>query len=84
MGPDGLLSTEQQHALRSTLERRAPYKALAATLHAAARMRGSARRHGPTPTDREQLLLHWDWLNQQHMDEHLAEVDPQVLGPELS
>ncbi len=84
VGPDGLLSAQQQHALRSTLERRAPHKALSATLHAAGLMRGPARKRDTQLTDGKVLRLHWEWLNQKHMDEQSAAVDPNVLGPELS
>lgn len=84
VGPGGLLSIEQQHALRSALERKAPRSALAGALQAARRLRRSSRDPAPPESDPEHLRLHWEWLNRQFMDEQFATTDPQVLGPELS
>jgi len=83
IGSDGLLSIEQQHALRSVLERKAPHTALVGALHAARRLRRTDRRPAPPETDANQVRLHWEWLNRQYMREQLAPTDPRVLAPEL-
>jgi glycosyltransferase involved in cell wall biosynthesis/GT2 family glycosyltransferase len=84
IGSDGLLSIEQQHALRSVLERKAPHTALVGALHAARRLRRTNRRPAPPETDADQLRLHWEWLNLNDLGEQLTATDPLVLGPELS
>jgi GT2 family glycosyltransferase/glycosyltransferase involved in cell wall biosynthesis len=84
VGSGGLLSAEQQHVLRRALEHGAPLSAFSAALALVGRIRKSGGRQDPPPTDPQQLRLHWEWLNRNHMDEHLADVEPLVLTPEPS
>ena len=83
VGAGGLLTTRQQHALRSALERRAPLKAVGGALEAVSRLRGTRGDPAPQVAGHE-LALHWDWLNRAFTAEQLTPTDPLVLEPEPS